>query len=156
MKNDVSKAELQEQDRQAIRALIARQFSSLSWTPNNPADWDAFSADFVPEALLYPSARPAGGQTVQAFMDRMKNLEQTTLRMFQESLERCEICVFGNVAVAAAVCEQVENAGRANRSVEMFLLVRNDDGWRIASQAWDMESRAKPIPERFFPDETEE
>ena len=61
MKNDVSKADLQEQDRQAIRALIARQFSSVNWTPNNPADWDAFSADFVPEALLYPSARPARG-----------------------------------------------------------------------------------------------
>jgi hypothetical protein len=61
-------------DVQAIEALIARQFGSLSWTPETMADWDAFAADFIPEASLYPAARPAKRQTVEGFVERMKGL----------------------------------------------------------------------------------
>jgi hypothetical protein len=45
-------------DVQAIEAVIARQFASLSWTPETSADWDQFVADFFPEASLYPAAPP--------------------------------------------------------------------------------------------------
>ena len=57
-------------DVRAIEALIARQFGSLTWAPGTPADWDAFAADFFPEASLYPAARPAKCQTVAAFVER--------------------------------------------------------------------------------------
>jgi hypothetical protein len=39
-------------DVRAIQALIARQFGSLSWAPDKPADWEAFAADFHPDAAL--------------------------------------------------------------------------------------------------------
>ena len=57
-----------------------------------------------------------------------------------------EVHVFGNVAVAVAACEMIENGGQANRGVEMLLLVKDEGAWRIVSQAWDAESPAKPIP----------
>ena len=55
------------EDLRAIQALIARQFGSLSWSPGKSADWEVFATDFYPDAALYPAARPATGQTVEAF-----------------------------------------------------------------------------------------
>jgi Domain of unknown function (DUF4440) len=133
-------------DVQAIEALIARQFGSLSWTPETMADWNAFAADFIPEASLYPAARPAKRQTVEGFVERMKGLAGTKLRSFHEVMLGTEVRVFGNVAVAVAACEMTENDGAVNRGVEMQLLVKNEGAWRIVSQAWDTESPTNPMP----------
>jgi hypothetical protein len=137
-------------DVQAIEAVIARQFASLSWTPGTSADWDGFAADFLPEASLYPAARPAKRQTVEGFIERMKGLEGTQLRSFEEAVLGTEIHVFGNVAVALAVCEMTENGTEVNRSVEMLLLIKNAGVWQIVSQAWDRESPSQPIPVRLL------
>ena len=133
-------------DVEAIQALIARQFGSLSWTPETSADWNAFATDFFPEASLYPAARPAKRQTVDGFVERMKGLAGTKLRCFHEVVLGTEVRVFGNVAVALAACEMTENDGEVNRGVEMLLLIKNEGAWRIVSQAWDTESPANPIP----------
>ena len=105
-----------------------------------------FAADFFPEASLYPAARPAKRQTVEAFIERMKGLAGTKLRSLQEAVLGTEIHVFGNVAVAVAACEMTENGAEVNRGVEMLLLIKNEGAWRIVSQAWDMESPSKRIP----------
>jgi ketosteroid isomerase-like protein len=134
------------EDVQAIEALITRQFASLDWTPGAPANWDAFAADFLPDAPLYPAARPAKAQSVQAFTERMKGIAGGKLRTFHESLAGVRVHVFGNVAVAVAVCEMTENEADVKRSVEMLLLVKTEGAWRIAAQAWDPETPEKPIP----------
>ena len=126
--------------------MVARQFASLNWSPETSADWDAFAADFHPEATLYPAARPPKVQTVQAFVERMKGLAETKLRSFQEAVLGIEVHVFGNVAVAIAGCEIVENTSTVNRGVEMMLLVKDDAAWKIVSHVWDTESPSKPIP----------
>jgi hypothetical protein len=133
-------------DVRAIEALIAQQFASLSWKPDTSAKWDSFAADFFPEASLYPAARPAQRQTVDAFIERMKGLTETKLRTFKESVLGTEIRVFGNVAIAIAVCEMMENDTDVTRGVEMLLLIKNEGTWQIVSQAWDTESPSKPIP----------
>lgn len=136
----------------AIKAMIARQFSSLSWTPGASADWQAFTADFLAGAALYPAARPAKSQTIDRFVERMKSLVGTTLRSFEETVLGSEVHVFGNVAVAVAACEMVENGAEVNRGVEMMLLVKDEGMWRIVSQAWDKESPSHPIPARLVTD----
>jgi hypothetical protein len=136
-------------DVQAIEAIIARQFSSLSWTPGASADWHAFTADFLPGASLYPAARPATSQTIDGFVERMKSLVGTTLRSFEETVLGSEVHVFGNVAVAVAACEMVENGAEVHRGVEMMLLVKDDGVWRIVSQAWDKESPSHRLPARL-------
>jgi ketosteroid isomerase-like protein len=133
-------------DVRAIEALIAQQFANLSWKPDTSAKWDLFAADFFPEASLYPAARPAQRQTVDAFIERMKGLAETKLRTFKESVLGTEIRVFGNVAIAIAVCEMTENDTDVTRGVEMLLLIKNGETWQIVSQAWDTESPSKPIP----------
>ena len=137
-------------DVQAIEAVIARQFASLNWSPGTSADWEGFAADFFPEASLYPAARPAKRQTVEAFIQRMKGLAGTKLRSFEEAVLGTEIHVFGNVAVAVAVCEMTENGAEVHRGVEMLLLIKNAGVWQIVSQAWDRESPSQPIPLRLL------
>jgi hypothetical protein len=143
-------ADTYREDVQAIEAVIARQFASLSWTPGTPADWNGFAADFFPEASLYPAARPAKRQRVEAFIERMKGLEGANLRSFEEVVLGTEIHVFGNVAAALAVCEMTENGADVQRGVEMLLLIKNAGAWQIVSQAWDTESLSQPIPTRLL------
>ena len=137
-------------DVQAIEAVIARQFASVSWTPGTSADWDGFAADFFPAASLYPAARPAKRQPVEAFIERMKGLVGTKLRSFEEVVLGTEIRVFGNVAVALAACEITENGSEVNRGVEMLILIKDAGAWQIVSQAWDTESPSQPIPMRLL------
>jgi ketosteroid isomerase-like protein len=136
----------QGDDIRAIEAIIARQFQSLNWTPAKPGDWDTFAGDFYPDASLFPAARPAKRQTVDAFVERIKGLSQTTLHSFNETMLGTKVHVFGNVAVALGVCEILENDTDVTRNVEAFLLIKDDGAWRIVSQAWDRESESNPIP----------
>jgi hypothetical protein len=135
-----------QDDIRAIEALVARQFASLNWTPGTSIDGDAFAGDFFPGATLYPAARPAKPQTVEAFIQRMRSLAENGLRSFHETLLGTEIHVFGNVAVALAACEMTENGDARSRSVEMLLLIKSEGNWRIVAQAWDSETPSKPIP----------
>jgi ketosteroid isomerase-like protein len=80
----------------------------------------------------------------------MKGLEGTKLRSFEEAVLGTEIHVFGNVAVAVAVCEMTENGAEVHRGVEMLLLIKNAGAWQIVSQAWDTESPSQPIPMRLL------
>lgn len=140
-------AETRSADRRAIEAVIERQFKSLSWTPDAPADWQAFTADFLPAAVLCPAARPASPQDVTAFVARMKQVAATKLTSLQERVLGAEITVFGNVALAAVGCELTENGAEVNRTVEMLLLVKHEGTWRILAQAWDTERSGGAVPE---------
>ena len=133
-------------DIRAIEALIARQFGSLCWKPGTSADWGGFSADFLPGASLFPSARPAKPQSVAAFVERMRNLSEQTLRTFDEVVLGTHVQVFGNVAVAIAAAENTENGAETNQVVEMLLLVKEEGVWKVAAQAWDKVTADHPLP----------
>jgi len=134
-------------DRQAISDLIERQFASLGWAHGAGPDGEGFMEDFHPDALLFASARPARAQTPRKFLERMEGLSQTSLRAFAERCPAREIRIFGNVAVAIAACESLENNRDRSRNVEMMLLVKDTGGWKIAAQAWD-----KMGADQSFPD----
>ncbi len=134
-------------DEEAIRKLVARQFASLSWSDGVAPGWADFAADFHADARLFPSARPAKSIAVDAFVNRMRGLSETTLTSLKETVLGVEVRVFGNIAVAMAAGEMIENERETSRSVEMLLLVKEDGGWRIAAQAWDKASDANPLPD---------
>lgn len=133
-------------DKQAIEAVIQRQFGSLSWMPGGSADWDTFMSDFLSVAPLYPATRPVKQQSVNAFVERLSGLAETKLRSFHEKVLGTEVHIFGNVAVALAGCETVENETEVSQGVEMLLLVRDAGQWKIAGQAWDGESEGVKVP----------
>ena len=136
-------------DGRAIRTLIGAHFLGLRWTPTTRPDWTAFTADFLPDASLFPAARPACRQTLDAFITRMNGLAQGTLRSFEETTLGMQILVFGNVAVVLAASERVESGADVNQDVSGYLLVKDDGKWRIAAHAWDHASEQMPVPEHL-------
>ena len=137
-------------DHRAIRAIIDRQFASLCWSGGGAPDAAMFKGDVLAGAPLYPSARPVMATSAHAFTERMGKLARTTLTSFHERATGTQITVFGNIAIASAVNECIENEGEANRTLEMLLLVKNEGQWKIAAQAWDRETSGAPIPEELL------
>ena len=138
-----------EQDLEAIRHLIARQFASVTWTEEREADWSAFAADFLADAPIFSASRPVEARSVPNFLTRMKALPSEGLTSFEQSLGGTKIMLFGNIAVAFGVCENLENRSTAQRGIEAFLLVKGSVWW-IAAQAWDMERDGLSVPEEFL------
>ena len=136
----------EDADVAAIRQVM-RQELSLVWSRDEGADWDAFAGTFIPEAALFPAARPVRTQTLDHFIDRMKRLRaEGKLTAFKVTPLGCDVRVFGNVAVAFAACELLENGATINREMNATVLVRDEGVWRIAAQAWDVETGAQKIP----------
>ena len=140
----------QSDDVRAIKALISEHFrSGLQWTPSRSADWAAFANDFLPDASLFPAARPVRRQSVDAFIARMDGLARDKLRSFEETMLGMQVLVFGSVAVVLGASEMVENGAEVNRDVSGFLLVKDDGKWSIAAHAWGHETKTMPIPEHL-------
>jgi len=130
-----------------IREIVGTQFRNLAWTRDEGPNWVAFAQGFLPDARLFPAARPVRPQTIDQFIDRMKGLRaEGKLVSFQETPLGCTVRVFGNVAVAFAACEMLENDATVTRDVSAIVLVRDDGTWRIVAQAWDIETESNRIP----------
>ena len=136
-------------DEKAIRSLVGSHFRGLKWTPTAQTDWSTFAADFLPDASLFPAARPARAKTLDEFIERMNSVAQVSLRSFEERTLGMQILVFGNVAVVLAASEMVENETEVNHDVSGYLLVKNESEWRIAAHAWDHASEQIPVPEHL-------
>lgn len=147
---------MKSNDVRAIEELISSQFRCLNWMPDKDADWAAFAAGFLSVAPLFPAARPVVPQTAEGFAQRMKELRsQGKLTSFEETMLGRNVHVFGNVAVAMAGCEMLENRSDVTRDVSCFLLVKDNGVWRIAAQAWDVETESQKIPADLAARETE-
>lgn len=133
----------------AIKSLIGAHFRGLRWTPDTRPDWATFSADFLPDASLFPAARPARRQTLDAFITRMNEVANGTLRTFEETTLGMQVLVFGNVAVVMAASEMLENGAEINHDVSGYLLLKDDGKWRIAAHAWDHASEQMPVPKQL-------
>jgi len=138
---------MESKDVAQIRDIIRTQFLSMGWTRQTDADWIAFARGFFPGATLFAAARPAKPQTVDQFIERMRRLRaEGGLLSFKETPLGCTVSVFGNVAVAFAACEMLENDSTVTRDVSAIVLVRDSGSWRIVAQAWDIESDSQKIP----------
>jgi hypothetical protein len=137
----------EDADVSAIKEVMRKELS-LAWGPDKDPDWNAFAGTFLTSAALFPAARPASAQTLDHFISRMKRLQADgKLGTFNVTPLGCEVRVFGNVAVALAACELLENESTINREVNATVLVRENGMWRIAAQAWDVETGACKIPQ---------
>lgn len=139
-----------------IRELVTMQFRSLAWTRDDGPNWAAFAQGFLPDARLFPAARPVRPQTINQFIARMKELrEEGKLVAFDETPLGCAVRVFGNIAVAFAACEMLENESTITRDVSAIVLVRDSGTWRIAAQAWDIETESNRIPADLMEQQTQ-
>ena len=147
---------MDSEDVATIKELIRSQFRSLAWTRDEDAEWAAFAQGFFPGATLFPAARPVKPQTVDQFVDRMRRLRaEGKLVSFEETPLSCTVSVFGNVAIAFAACEMLENGSTRTRDVSAIVLVRDNGTWRIVAQAWDVETESRKIPADLAARETQ-
>ena len=136
-------------DEEAIRARIGAHFDGMKWSPTTKPDWSKFAADFLPDASLFPAARPAQAKTLEAFIERMNGVAQGSLHTFEEHTLGMQVSVFGNVAVVLAASEMLENETELNQDVSGYLLVKTDGQWLIAAHAWDHATEQMPVPEHL-------
>ena len=126
------------EDEAAIRALITAQFESIRWTLESNADWRSVHRGFAHGAQLWPARRPPAPQSALEFTSRLRRLRKEGLDSFTETGVGCHVWVVGNMALALAGCEMVEDDSTVTRDISGYLLVKHEDGWRIAAQAWDL------------------
>ena len=126
------------EDEAAIRELIAAQFDAITWAPGHDADWSTVHDSFTPGAQVWPARRPPAPQSAFDFTSPLRRLRDEGLGSFTETGAGCHVWVIGNLAAALAGCEMVEDDSGVTRDISGYLLVKHEDGWRIAAQAWDL------------------
>ena len=139
-------AELSDDDKVAIQELIGDHFEGMTWSKVHDPDWARFAADFLPEAQLFPAARPVQIRSVQSFIGRMQDVAMKNLESFEEHTKGMRILGFGNIAVVLAHSEMLENEQEINHDISGYLLVKTDGHWKIAAHAWDQADESKPVP----------
>jgi Putative lumazine-binding len=139
-----------DSDVRAISDIIDHQFTSMSWQTGGEPDRAVFKSDFYPEASLFASVRPLKALSLGDFLERMNGLVGTALRSFDERVLGSRIVVFGNVAMAAVACKNMENGADITRNVEMMLLAKEQGNWKIVAQAWDKATETKPVPDELL------
>ncbi len=125
-------------DYKKIQTLIYQQFESLQWTDTTQANWPLFESGFNECATLFPAKRPVAPITPKQFQQRMSNLKtKNILFSFNEKVTACDIRIYGNIATAIVGCEMQENNSTYTHDVNIMILLKNENQWRIVSQAWD-------------------
>ncbi len=136
-----------EDDVKAIQALIADGFDAISWSPETPPDWGRFFGPYLPGAQMVPSARPPAFTDPDTFRARMTGQRDGgDMVDFEEEMLGCDVRVFGNIAVATAAFKARINKSGEGQGVNMYLLVKDEGTWKVASVAWDNASDTQPIP----------
>jgi hypothetical protein len=136
-------------DIQAIKSLIEKQFSSASWNSYKKPDWDGFASVFHTDATLFSTDQPTKTQSAKDFAARLIEQSKTTRRTFQETALKTDVFVSGNIATAIVDCENIANGHEIHRTIEMLLLVKSADGWKIVSQAWDQARPVEPVQDAW-------
>jgi ketosteroid isomerase-like protein len=136
-------------DIQAIKALIERQFTSVTWNSYKQPDLDGFMSTFHPNATLYTSALPTTAQTPAQFAETLEAQSKSTRRTFQETALKTDVQVSGNVATAIVDCENIANGTEIHRTIEMLMLIKDTNGWKIVSQAWDIARPVEPVQDAW-------
>lgn len=77
----------------------------------------------------------------------MESVARLNLHAFEEHTRGIKIPRFGNIAVALAMSEILENGSEVNHDISRYLLVKSNGRWSIAAHAWDQTGEDKPVPE---------
>ena len=134
-------------DEEQIRALVAEHFEPMRWNESDAPDWERFRNDFLPGAILCGAARPVQLRSLEEFIDRMETVARKNLTSFEEHTRGIKVLQFGNVAVAFAMSEMLENCTEENHDISAYLLVKSEGNWSIMAHAWDQASEEKPVPD---------
>lgn len=135
-----------------FREMTWTLYSALSSRPGQ-RNWDAVRQHYHPEARLVRTGIDPDGtrfakvMTLDAYIENVEALLKED--HFIETELSHEAVVFGNVARLTSVYESTWHTAtgiRRGRGVNFFTIVRDDNGWRIISNVWDLERDGLLLP----------
>jgi hypothetical protein len=145
-----------EAARKAIDSVVAALYASISFPPGGRPDLTALRAVMLPGARLV-HVKPEGPDVmdVGTFVERFeRQLAAGTLRAVDEREIAARTDVFGGVAQRFSTYAGRFDIGGQKldmRGINAIHLVRDAEGWRVASLVWDDELVDRPIPDDYLP-----
>ncbi|PVZ72407.1 hypothetical protein [Pelagibaculum spongiae] len=124
-------------DKQQIIKVITQQFEGFRWDQNTRPNWDSVRSTFHPDAICFPSRRPAMAVTPREFIQRMDQLRiDGVLTSFSEKICFYEVQCYPNMASVTVGCEMTENQTEVSYDINSINMIFDDGRWQICSQAW--------------------
>jgi len=141
-------------------AVVKALYECVQRAPGASFQWDRMRTLFLPSARMLPNTEQTGGvpqvltvNEFTAWVDRGTPKDPAQDRGFAEEEIHTVIERFGDVAHAFSTYQKHfwNDARILGRGINAVQLVFREQRWWIASIAWDEESGAGPVPERYRP-----
>lgn len=151
-------------DVESPEALLAAIYDTFQRAPGENINWDRFRSFYAPGAVMIPNVEQTDGEwrimSVDEFVAWIDGIfaEHSPIGSPQDhglaedqihyTMER-----YGDVVTVMSTYERhpYDSEEIDGRGINAMIFVQNDGRWWIASVAWDEESGAGPIPDRYMP-----
>lgn len=143
----------------SVDAVVEALYEYISFPPGARPDWDRMRSLYLPSAQIIPSRRETCNLITVMHFDSFRAWAEPYIeesgwnaRGFYECDAGHTIEIFGDIAHILSVYEARNHPEETpfKRGINSIQLVRDGDGWLVASIIWDMESAEWPIPERLL------
>lgn len=141
-------------------AVIQAMYETVNRRPGEPFDWARLRTLFRPGATMIPARSQTDGEfrvlSVEdfiAWVDEHTVIGGTADQGFQEEEIAQRVERYGDIAqVFSTYQKRFWSASQIlGRGINAVQLVRTQGRWWIVSLAWDEETDAGPLPERYTP-----
>lgn len=141
-------------------AVVRALYETVQRAPGAVFQWDRLRTLFLPSARMLPNTEQTGGEPQVlsvddfiAWIDRGTPKDAAKDRGFAEEEVHTIVERFGDVAHAFSTYQKHfwNDARILGRGINSVQLVFREQRWWIASIAWDEETGAGPVPERYLP-----
>jgi hypothetical protein len=148
-------------DHATVDTAIEALYGSVSHGPDAEPDWKRMRNLFLNVGMLIPPKRPQEDMftvlDVDGFEERVRKgaaaakAKGEPTAFFEKEVARKTDC-FGNVCQVFSTYEARRSPTDEKpfaRGINSIQLVRDDDGWHVASVVWDTERPDNPIPPAY-------
>lgn len=151
-------------DVESPEALLTAIYDTFQRAPGEKINWERFKSFHAPGAILIPNVEQTGGEwrimSVDEFAEWIDGIfaEHSPIGspedhglaedQIHHTMER-----YGDVVQVMSTYERhpYDSNEIDGRGINAMTFVHNDGRWWIAAVAWDEESGAGPIPDRYMP-----
>jgi hypothetical protein len=150
-------------DGASVDSIVAALYASVSHGPDAEPDWERMRSLFLQVGMLIPPRRRPQDLFTVIDVDGFQSLVHKAIAAAKEkgdptSFYESEIArrtdCFGNVCQVFSTYESRRAPSDAKpfvRGINSIQLVRDEQGWWVASVIWDTERPDNPIPAQYLP-----
>lgn len=148
-------------DSATVDSALAALYGSVSHASGAEPDWKRMREIFLPVGQLIPPRRPREDRFTVVDVDGFQTLVQKGIAaakakgdptsFFEKEVARKTDC-FGNVCQVFSTYEARHDPSDEKpfvRGINSIQLLKDEEGWHIASVVWDVERPDNPIPAEY-------